>query len=120
MRHWKNKRFCRADSRRQNYWLWRLVQLFSNQRYWRFYAWLQFVAHALGNPATDKMRPSFFTAAIQMAWSASWRLMGGDLCRILIIVFQNSAAPKKPAMACSLPELAAKNPDLVLPSVLML
>jgi glucose-6-phosphate isomerase len=33
----------------------------------------QFVSHALGNPATDRIKPFFLTTPIQTAWSAYWQ-----------------------------------------------
>ena len=55
----------------------------------------QFVAHALGNPRTDKLKPFFFDNTIPMAWIAFWRPSAADLNRTLCIVISKSGGTKE-------------------------
>jgi len=55
----------------------------------------QFVAHALGNPATDKMRPFFFDNTDPDGMERVLATIGGDLNRTLCIVISKSGGTKE-------------------------
>jgi glucose-6-phosphate isomerase len=55
----------------------------------------QFVAHALGNPATDKMRPFFFDNTDPDGMERTLATIGGDLNRTLCIVISKSGGTKE-------------------------
>ena len=55
----------------------------------------QFVAHALGNPATDKLRPFFFDNTDPDGMERVLALIGNDLNRTLCIVISKSGGTKE-------------------------
>lgn len=55
----------------------------------------QFVAHALGNPATDKMKPFFFDNTDPDGMNRVLATIGGDLNKTLTIVISKSGGTKE-------------------------
>ncbi len=72
----------------------------------------QFVAHALGNPATDKLRPFFFDNTDPDGMERVLATIGGDLNRTLCIVISKSGGTKETRNGMLVAKAAYENAGL--------